>query len=69
MSGMTGGYLRKIIIAPTTLLSRQHTKTFTERFRHFPLNIGQASRMVTGKELAQVKQSIAEGEHAAVSRT
>jgi transcription-repair coupling factor (superfamily II helicase) len=50
------------IIAPTTLLSRQHTKTFTERFRHFPLNIGQASRMVTGKELAQVKQSIAEGQ-------
>ena len=50
------------VIAPTTLLSRQHTKTFTDRFRHFPLNIGQASRMVTGKELAQVKQSIAEGQ-------
>ncbi len=41
------------VIVPTTLLSRQHTKTFTERFRHFPLNIGQASRMVAGKELAR----------------
>jgi transcription-repair coupling factor (superfamily II helicase) len=50
------------VIAPTTLLSRQHTKTFTERFRHFPLKIGQASRFVTGKDLAQVKQSIAEGQ-------
>jgi transcription-repair coupling factor (superfamily II helicase) len=50
------------VIAPTTLLSRQHTKTFTERFRHFPLKIGQASRMVTGKDLTQVKQSIAEGQ-------
>jgi transcription-repair coupling factor (superfamily II helicase) len=50
------------VIAPTTLLSRQHTKTFTERFRHFPLKIGQASRFVTGKDLTLVKQSIAEGQ-------
>jgi transcription-repair coupling factor (superfamily II helicase) len=50
------------VIAPTTLLSRQHTKTFTERFKHFPLKIGQASRFVTGKDLTQVKQSIAEGQ-------
>src|SRR5215831_9075192 len=50
------------VIAPTTLLSRQHTKTFTDRFRHFPLKIGQASRFVTGKDLTQVKQSIAEGQ-------
>jgi transcription-repair coupling factor (superfamily II helicase) len=50
------------VIAPTTLLSRQHTKTFTERFRSFPVKIGQASRMVTGKDLAQAKHSIAEGQ-------
>jgi len=50
------------VIAPTTLLSRQHTRTFTERFRGFPIHIGQASRLVTGKELAQVKKGIAEGQ-------
>jgi len=50
------------VIAPTTLLSRQHTKTFGERFRGFPVKIGQASRMVAGKELAQVKKTIAEGQ-------
>jgi transcription-repair coupling factor (superfamily II helicase) len=47
---------------PTTLLARQHTKTFTERFRGFPVKIGQASRLVTGKDLVQVKKGIAEGD-------
>jgi transcription-repair coupling factor (superfamily II helicase) len=41
------------VVVPTTLLARQHTKTFTERFRGFPVKIGQASRLVSGKELAQ----------------
>ncbi len=50
------------VIAPTTLLARQHTKTFSERFRGFPVKIGQASRLVTGKELARVKQGIADGQ-------
>jgi transcription-repair coupling factor (superfamily II helicase) len=50
------------VIAPTTLLSRQHTKTFNERFRGFPIHIGQASRLVTGKELTKVKKGIAEGQ-------
>jgi transcription-repair coupling factor (superfamily II helicase) len=50
------------VVVPTTLLARQHTKTFTERFRGFPVKIGQASRMVAGKELANVKKGIAEGD-------
>ncbi len=49
------------VVVPTTLLARQHTKTFTERFRGFPVKIGQASRLVTGKELASVKKGIADG--------
>jgi transcription-repair coupling factor (superfamily II helicase) len=49
------------VVAPTTLLSRQHTKTFTERFRGFPVNIGQASRLVSSSGLAKVKKDIAEG--------
>src|SRR5664279_4687652 len=32
------------VVVPTTLLARQHTKTFTERFRGFPVNVAQASR-------------------------
>jgi transcription-repair coupling factor (superfamily II helicase) len=49
------------VVVPTTLLARQHFKTFTERFRGFPVKIGQASRLVTGKELTAVKKGIADG--------
>ena len=35
------------VVVPTTLLARQHTKTFTERFRGFPVQVGQASRLVS----------------------
>src|SRR5439155_23413293 len=45
----------------TTLLARQHTKTFAERFRSFPIGIGQASRLVSSTELARVKKGIADG--------
>jgi transcription-repair coupling factor (superfamily II helicase) len=50
------------VVVPTTLLARQHTKTFTERFHGFPVRIAQASRLVSGTELARVKKGIAEGE-------
>jgi len=49
------------IVVPTTLLARQHASTFTQRFRGFPVNIAQASRLVSGKELARVKKGIADG--------
>lgn len=49
------------VVVPTTLLARQHAKTFTERFRGFPVNVAQASRLVSPKELAKVKKGIAEG--------
>jgi transcription-repair coupling factor (superfamily II helicase) len=49
------------VVVPTTLLARQHTKTFTDRFHGFPVHIGQASRLVSGKELVRVKKGIAEG--------
>src|SRR5262249_56898176 len=50
------------VVVPTTLLARQHTKSFVERFRSFPVKIGQASRLVPAKELARVKKGIAEGD-------
>src|SRR5215203_2243406 len=50
------------VVVPTTLLARQHSKTFTERFKGFPVNVGQASRLVSSAELARVKKGIADGE-------
>lgn len=50
------------IVAPTTLLARQHYRTFVERFRDFPVKIGQLSRLVSGKDATLVKQGIANGD-------
>ena len=49
------------VVVPTTLLARQHFHTFTERFRGFPVKIAQASRLVSAKELAEVKKGIKDG--------
>ncbi|NKN37698.1 transcription-repair coupling factor [Agrobacterium sp. a22-2] len=49
------------VVVPTTLLARQHFKTFTERFRGLPVRIAQASRLVGSKELALTKKEVAEG--------
>ena len=37
------------VIAPTTLLSRQHTETFQKRFADFPVTFAQASRLTGPK--------------------
>src|SRR6185437_15611727 len=50
------------VVVPTTLLARQHFKTFTERFRGFPVNVAQASRLVAAAELKDVKTGLAEGQ-------
>lgn len=50
------------IIAPTTLLARQHFNTFTERFRGFPIRIKPLSRLVSSKEAALTRKALAEGE-------
>ncbi|MBL0372977.1 transcription-repair coupling factor [Rhizobium sp. KVB221] len=49
------------VVVPTTLLARQHFKTFSERLRGFPLKIRQASRLVGTKELNETKKEMAEG--------
>ena len=49
------------IVVPTTLLARQHFKTFSDRFRGFPVNIAQASRLVPTPELNKVKSGLADG--------
>jgi transcription-repair coupling factor (superfamily II helicase) len=49
------------VVVPTTLLSRQHYKTFSERFQGLPLNVAQASRMVGSAEMAATKAGLAAG--------
>jgi transcription-repair coupling factor (superfamily II helicase) len=49
------------VVVPTTLLSRQHFKTFSQRFSGLPLVVRQASRLVGSKELAETKKGLAEG--------
>ena len=49
------------VVVPTTLLSRQHFRTFTARFKDLPVRIGQLSRMVTAKEAAEVRRGVADG--------
>ncbi|MGH6771160.1 MAG: transcription-repair coupling factor [Xanthobacteraceae bacterium] len=49
------------VVVPTTLLARQHAKTFLDRFRAFPVKIAQASRLVSSKELAATRKGLADG--------
>ncbi|QLF70445.1 transcription-repair coupling factor [Peteryoungia desertarenae] len=49
------------VVVPTTLLARQHYKTFSERFRGLPIRVQQASRLVGTKELNLVKKEVADG--------
>src|SRR5918994_7328551 len=49
------------VVTPTTLLCRQHFKTFTERFHGFPIAIRQMSRLVTAKDMAETKDQLKAG--------
>jgi transcription-repair coupling factor (superfamily II helicase) len=49
------------VIAPTTLLARQHLKNFSERFRGFPIKVGGLSRLIAAPEAARVKAGLADG--------
>ncbi len=49
------------IVVPTTLLARQHFKTFTERFKGFPVNVAQLSRLVPNAQQTVTKQGLASG--------
>jgi transcription-repair coupling factor (superfamily II helicase) len=50
------------VVVPTTLLARQHFRTFTKRFEGLGVTVGQLSRMVTAKEAAAVKAGVASGD-------
>ncbi len=50
------------VLAPTTLLVRQHYHSFKSRFAGFLIRVEQLSRFVTGKQARAVKDGIAEGD-------
>ncbi len=49
------------VIAPTTLLARQHYKSFAERFRGFPIQVGQLSRFVGQREAKLTREGMSRG--------
>ncbi|MAP95504.1 MAG: transcription-repair coupling factor, partial [Ponticaulis sp.] len=50
------------VIAPTTLLARQHYKTFKERLAGWPINLKQLSRLVSSKEASAARESLKSGQ-------
>lgn len=49
------------LLVPTTLLARQHTETFTERFAGFPVTVRALSRFQKAKESRQTIDGLADG--------
>jgi transcription-repair coupling factor (superfamily II helicase) len=49
------------IIAPTTLLARQHYSNFADRFRDLPLKVTRLSRLVPAAEAVKTKEGLADG--------
>lgn len=50
------------VVAPTTLLARQHYTSFAERFAGFPLKVGRLSRLVPPKETAATREGLEKGD-------
>jgi len=59
VAAMSG--LQVAVIAPTTLLARQHHKSFADRFRGLPLRVRQLSRFVPAQEAAETRKGLADG--------
>ncbi len=49
------------VLAPTTVLARQHFRHFQRRFEEFGVEVAHLSRLVTGKEATLVKQGLKDG--------
>ncbi len=56
MSGM-----QVAVIAPTTLLARQHYQNFAERFRGFPINVAPLSRFVSTSDANKTRDGMSCG--------
>ena len=49
------------VVVPTTLLARQHYRTFAARFEGLPVTVRQASRFVSAADLKATKEGLADG--------
>ncbi|MCQ0971759.1 transcription-repair coupling factor [Paracoccus sp. TK19116] len=49
------------VVAPTTLLARQHYRTFADRFRGTAITVRPLSRFVSTKEAAETRKGLADG--------
>jgi transcription-repair coupling factor (superfamily II helicase) len=49
------------VVCPTTLLARQHFKTFSERFAGWPITVRHLSRMVTARDAAESRAGLKDG--------
>ena len=50
------------VVAPTTLLARQHFENFSNRFSGFPLKVGRLSRLVSAKEMKETREGLSAGD-------
>jgi transcription-repair coupling factor (superfamily II helicase) len=50
------------VVAPTTLLCRQHFNVFKDRFQGLPVRIRQLSRLVSAKDAKETKAGLSEGQ-------
>ncbi|KFL24867.1 transcription-repair coupling factor [Devosia sp. 17-2-E-8] len=50
------------VVVPTTLLARQHLRTFKERFAGLPVRVAGASRLIPSAELKATKEGLADGQ-------
>ena len=55
------GGVQVAVVAPTTLLARQHFQGFSDRFAGFPINVGRLSRLVPAAEMKTTREGLAEG--------
>ncbi|MFT8242690.1 transcription-repair coupling factor [Roseomonas sp. BN140053] len=56
---MTGAQVA--VVVPTTLLARQHYRTFSKRFEGLPVKVAQLSRLATPKEATQTREGLKDG--------
>ena len=49
------------VVAPTTLLARQHFRSFAERFRGTAINVRPLSRFVSARDAAETRAGLADG--------
>ncbi|OUS08748.1 transcription-repair coupling factor [Rhodobacterales bacterium 52_120_T64] len=59
IAAMSGSQIA--VVAPTTLLARQHFKSFSERFRGLPVQVRQLSRFVSTKDANDTREAMKRG--------